>query len=220
MNLTKLREARAETWAKMLAIQAGAGATLTIEQRTAWDRLERQLQDQSGDIERAERTVDYSQVIDARGGYALDGATEYRAGEPLRSGQSVAGYVRSRGLVPSRDGYGDDEPLSLRKALKGVGKLADTTGQPLAMPSYIADLPRYVTNQVPGNLTVGTSTDTSDVFVADWRQLVVGVRTELQLTVLTERYADNGQVGIVAWWRGYTLVARPKAFHVTTGVRP
>lgn len=40
----------------------------------------------------------------------------------------------------------------------------------------------------PAELTVGTSTDTSDVFTADWTQLMIGVRTQLQITILNERY--------------------------------
>lgn len=67
---------------------------------------------------------------------------------------------------------------------------------------------------------MGTSTDTSDVFVADWSQLLVGIRTELQISVLAERYADYGSIGFVAWMRSDIAVARPKAFDVTTGVRP
>jgi len=109
--------------------------------------------------------------------------------------------------------------LSPRSA-RTLGKLKDTTGQPLMRPSYLDGLPMFVTNQIGTTFTVGTSTDTSDVFVADWSQLFVGVRTELQIGVLTERYADNGQIGFVSWWRGDVVVARAKAFHVTTGVRP
>ncbi len=56
--------------------------------------------------------------------------------------------------------------------------------------------------------------------MGDWRQLLIGVRTELQIKVLDQRYADNGQTGFIAWWRGDVAVARPKAFDVTTGVRP
>ena len=106
------------------------------------------------------------------------------------------------------------------RTARGLGKLKDTTGQPLMVPAYVSAVPTFSTNQVPGNLTVGTSLDTSDAFVADWRQLIVGVRTELQISVLTERYSDFGQVGILAWWRGDVVVARPAAFDVTTGVRP
>src|SRR4051794_18948208 len=98
--------------------------------------------------------------------------------------------------------------------------LTDTTGQPIRMPDVVAGLPRYSTAQVPNNLTLGTSTNTSDVFVADWSKLLVGVRTGLQIQVLTERYADNGQFGFLAWWRGDIAVARPKAYTVLKGVRP
>ncbi len=99
-----------------------------------------------------------------------------------------------------------------------LAKTKDTLGQSIVVPNYIADLPRYDTNQVPNTLTAGTASTASDIFTADWSQLFIGVRTELQLTVLNERYADTGQVGILAWWRGDVQVARAKAFNVTTGV--
>ncbi len=73
---------------------------------------------------------------------------------------------------------------------------------------------------MPNNLVVGTSgATTSDIFAADWRQLFVGVRTQLQIIVVPESLNDvRGQIGLLAWWRGDMAVARPKAFHVTTGV--
>lgn len=106
------------------------------------------------------------------------------------------------------------------RTARGLSKLKDTLGQPLDLPDYIATIPRLATNQVPNALTAGTSTDTSDVFVADWSKLLVGIRTELQVSVLAERYADYGSIGFVAWMRADIAVARPKAFDVTTGVRP
>lgn len=104
---------------------------------------------------------------------------------------------------------------------------ASGSGEYLAPPTYLDDVPRLTTSAVPTNLTVGSSTDTSDVFTADWSQLLVGVRTDLQVTVLSERYMTNdaagspagGQYGFMAWWRGDIVVARPKAFDVITGVR-
>lgn len=104
------------------------------------------------------------------------------------------------------------------RSARALAKLKDTTNQPLAAPGYLDGVPRYETNQVPNNLTQGSSSLASDMFVADWRQLYVGVRTNLQITVLSERYADTGQIGLLAWWRGDIAVARPKAFHVTSGV--
>jgi HK97 family phage major capsid protein len=101
---------------------------------------------------------------------------------------------------------------------RALAKLKDTTNQPLTVPGYLDGVPRYETNQIPNTLTQGASTLASDMVVGDFRQLYVGVRTQLQIQVLSERYADTGQVGILAWFRGDVAVARPKAFHVTSGV--
>ena len=100
-----------------------------------------------------------------------------------------------------------------------LSTLKDDTGQYLAPPEILSGIPRYTTNQVPVDLTVGTSTDCSDVFVADWRQLLIGVRTQLVITPLRERWADSAQLGFLAWWRGDVAVARPGAFTVVTGIR-
>ncbi len=80
-------------------------------------------------------------------------------------------------------------------------------------------MPRFKTTQVPTNLTTGLSTDTSEVYTGDFRQLFIGVRTTLQITALVERYADVGEVGLLAWYRGDVQVARAEAFEVLTCVR-
>lgn len=100
-----------------------------------------------------------------------------------------------------------------------IALFKDTTNQPLRAPQMLEGLPRYATTQVPTNLTAGTSTNASDVFVADWTKLYVGVRTQLVIRVLQERFADTGELGFLTWWRGDIAVARPKAFTVVTGVR-
>jgi HK97 family phage major capsid protein len=99
-----------------------------------------------------------------------------------------------------------------------LAKLKDTTGQYLAPPKALDSLPRYATNQVPTNLTVGTSTTTSDSFVGDFSQLLIGVRTGLAIEVLRERYADRFELGFLAHLRADVAVARPGAFVVVTGI--
>lgn len=125
----------------------------------------------------------------------------------------AVGQLRDNNETPTAIIYAD-------RTARTFAKLKATDNQPLAAPEYLDGIPRLSTKQVPTNLTVGTSTDTSDVFTADWRQLLLGVRTQLQIRVLSERYADTGQIGFLVWFRGDVAVARPKAFHVTTGVRP
>ena len=73
---------------------------------------------------------------------------------------------------------------------------------------------------MPVNLTQGTATNASDVFTADWSELLIGVRTRLEITVLRERSADLGAFELLAWWRGDIAVARPAAFDVIAGATP
>lgn len=103
---------------------------------------------------------------------------------------------------------------------RSLAKVKGSDGQYVVPPTYLDGIPRLTTSGVPTTLTVGTSTDTSDVFTADWSQLYVGVRIGLTVTLLEERFMpDAGQFGFVGWWRGDIQVARPKAFDVVTGIR-
>lgn len=101
-----------------------------------------------------------------------------------------------------------------------LAKLKDTTNQPLQAPDAVKALPRLPTNQIGNAYTVGESTNCSEVYVGQWDHLLIGMRTELRIIPLTERYADTGELGLVAWIRADIQLARPTAFNVITGVRP
>lgn len=92
-------------------------------------------------------------------------------------------------------------------------KATDSTGQPLSQPNDVSQRSKFVTNQIP-SYTKGTGTNMSDLFVGDFSQLLIGQRLDMDIKVLTERYAENGQIGIVAHWRGDVGLARPRAFSV------
>lgn len=101
------------------------------------------------------------------------------------------------------------------KLARFYAKTYDTTNQPMRMPPVVEQISKFVTNQIPANFTQGTSTtNMSDVFVGDWSQLLIGQRLDFTIQTLTERYAENGQIGIVAHWRGDVGLARPRAFAV------
>jgi HK97 family phage major capsid protein len=95
----------------------------------------------------------------------------------------------------------------------------DTQNNPMRVPPDVADIDKYVTNQIPSGFTQGTGTLMSDVFVGDWSQLLLGVRLDLQVQVLQEAYAGNGQFGILAVSRMDCACARPRAFAVYRGLR-
>jgi HK97 family phage major capsid protein len=104
------------------------------------------------------------------------------------------------------------------RTARTFARAKDANGAYLTPPTALDDVRRLDTRQVPTNLTQGTSTTSSDIFTADWRELLIGVRTQLEIGVLRERSADVGAYELMAWWRGDVQVARPAAFDVVTGV--
>ena len=102
-----------------------------------------------------------------------------------------------------------------------LGGLTDTTGQALRTPEYVAGIKRYSTNNVPTNLTTGTSTTSSLLFAGDWRRMVIGVRNGLNIKVIRDssRYVDTLETVIVAHVRADIALEQPSAFAVEKGVK-
>jgi HK97 family phage major capsid protein len=113
--------------------------------------------------------------------------------KPLRSNERVSAIVSNVALRQQYDG------------------MVDTMYNPIRMPDTIAKLPWLQTNAIP-SFTAGTmASRATDVFAGDFSQVLIGQRLGLEVRVLTERYAENGQIGLLAYWRGDIQVARPAA---------
>lgn len=82
-----------------------------------------------------------------------------------------------------------------------LAKLVDTTGQSLRKPQSIESLPMRATTQVPVDETYMTRSDATRIITGDF---FVGIRSELRVEVLKERFADNLQYGFLAWLRTIT----------------
>jgi len=124
----------------------------------------------------------------------------------------AAGVVRGNNFMPNAHIQAPRTSVSLSKLREA------TTSAYLAPPPAL--LPMLTTKQVPINLTVGTSTDCSEIYTADWSNLMVGIRTDFQLLFLRERFlADNLQYAFLAFLRADIQLAQPSAFVVDTGVR-
>jgi predicted phage gp36 major capsid-like protein len=82
---------------------------------------------------------------------------------------------------------------------KFYAKTYASDNQPLQRPPVLDQFRWFSTAQIPANFTQGTSTtNMSDVFDGDWRQLIIGQRLDLQVQTMVERYAALGQIGIIA----------------------
>ncbi|MGB2951078.1 MAG: phage major capsid protein [Rhodococcus sp. (in: high G+C Gram-positive bacteria)] len=122
----------------------------------------------------------------------------------------AAGAVRAANYEPTAHIVSTRSALSLQSA-------KDSTGAYLAAPQGL--LPILATTRVPNDVTVGTSNDTSYVFSGDYSMLYLGVRESLELTWLTERFADTGEVAALMHARVDFQVADPNAFVIDKGVR-
>src|SRR5207249_1195740 len=125
----------------------------------------------------------------------------------------AVGTVRNNNFEPNAQ-------VQAPRSATSLSKLKDTTNAYLAPPAALAGIPRLNTKTVPIALTVGTSTDCSELYTGQWDQCMLGVRTDFQLLFLRERYiADNLQYAFLAFLRADVQVAQPSAFNVDTGVR-
>ena len=83
------------------------------------------------------------------------------------------------------------------RTLVGYSALADSTNQPLARPEALKNMQFIATSQLPVSLSVGTSSDCSEVFVGDFRQAAVVLREAPNIMLANELHALTGQVGFV-----------------------
>lgn len=106
------------------------------------------------------------------------------------------------------------------RSLIGFGNLADTTNQPLQRPTTLQDVRFIATSAIPNTQTVGTSTDCTTIFVGDFTGVRFIFRERPSIQLLTELYAESGQVGFLCHVRADVIVPYPAQMAVVTGVRP
>lgn len=105
-----------------------------------------------------------------------------------------------------------------------LDRLKDTTNQPLRQPPSVEQVPKYITANIPENLTQGSSSLASEVYVGEWGDLLIGMRR--RLTIEASREASDAtdsafrklQYHFRAYLRADIAVLQPTHFAVLTGV--
>mgnify|MGYP000228477299 CR=1 FL=1 len=111
---------------------------------------------------------------------------------------------------------------TLRKAKDSQGRYLWSDPARPSDPPTIWGYPVLLTTQIPINLTVGTSTDCSEIYFGAWGEALIGQRMSLEIRVSEEAgdaFAQD-QVLVRAIMRVGFAVRYPEAFVVLTGVRP
>lgn len=91
-------------------------------------------------------------------------------------------------------------------------------GQPVFASPKIAAVPMLTTTAVATNLGAGTNEST--LIAGNFQHLLIGMRETLRMSVLRERYAETGELALVAHMRADIAVEHPLAFCAVTGIRP
>ncbi|MBN8714576.1 MAG: phage major capsid protein [Xanthomonadales bacterium] len=197
-------------------------------------RISRELLADGVDIDRAIRTAigqAFAKEIDRVGLRGSGTAPEPRgllnttgvnAVSLGTNGAALASYAPILSGIQSildADGPMPTAAIMAPRSLVDFGGLVDTTDQPLRAPSLVEPVRFIGTSQIPVNLTVGTSTDCSEVYLGDFSRMYFLLRENLSVQLLREAYAKTGELGFLCHLRADVVVPYPAAFAIVKGVR-
>ena len=102
--------------------------------------------------------------------------------------------------------------------------LRASTGEPLQQPRSMDAINVLQSNNIPTNLSQGTSSTASIAVLGDYGQLLLGMRDDVVVETTREGVGSGGsswqnlQVGVRVYMRADVQIARPAAFNVTAGI--
>jgi len=123
-------------------------------------------------------------------------------------------FVSSIGRILSNSGMPTAIITSPQVRIKCEG-LQDTLHQPLRKPDIMATVPILDTAKVPYGASPLTG---SAAYVGDYTYLWLGVRAQLELNFLRERYVEYGQYALASWLRVDVQCAHPELFDIVTNL--
>ncbi|MCR9178722.1 MAG: phage major capsid protein [Erythrobacteraceae bacterium] len=101
-----------------------------------------------------------------------------------------------------------------------LAKLKDADGNPLVPPAMVGRIPLLSTTSAPIDETEGTAENASSIVFGDFRDLMIGMRQQLEIRIYDQPLAGTGQLLVVAWMRADVQLAKPKSFAKLTGIIP
>lgn len=103
---------------------------------------------------------------------------------------------------------------------RDMAKLVNGNDDPLPVPEVLRNVPRMSTTSASIAETQGSATTASSILTGNFRELFIGIRDQVSITVLKERYADFGQIGFLVWMRADVQLAHKASFCRVKGVIP
>ncbi len=98
------------------------------------------------------------------------------------------------------------------RSLVKLGGLVDTLNQPIEVPKMLVPVKLIGTSQIRNALTVGVSTDCSEIYVGDFSKMALAQRENFSMMTAPELYATTGQIASFCHARADVIVTYPSAF--------
>ena len=96
--------------------------------------------------------------------------------------------------------------------------LTATDNQPLMMPPALQGIPMLQTSAL--QVDAGAGNNESNIVMGNFSNCLIGMRNQIQIQVLRERYMDTGQLAFVAMMRFDVALSHPESFHKISGITP
>lgn len=172
----------------------------------------------------------YARVIDQAAIYGVSG----NAGNPGLNAESglVSQSMGTNGAAPTDTQFISTAVESVRKAnvepsalisnpqvYGTVNRLnASTYAKYWERTADTANVPWLYSTALSATETQGTSSVASSLYAGDWSRMVIGMRVDLDVKVLNERYADVNQIGLLSYMRFSIRTTHPEAFTRVVGI--
>jgi HK97 family phage major capsid protein len=132
---------------------------------------------------------------------------------------SYANFFSAAQAIAEANGPMPTAAIMSPRSLVKLGGLTDTTGQPLRVPGMLENVKLIGTSQIPNNLTVGTSTDCSEIYIGDFSSLHFAMREAVSVQLLSELFAGTGEIAFACHVRADVVLTYPQALAVVTGIK-
>lgn len=129
-------------------------------------------------------------------------------------------FISALQSILAADGPMPTAAIMSPRSMTVLAGLLDTTSQPRRQPPILDNTKFIATSQIPNNLTVGASSDCSEIYMGDFSSVIYFMREGVSVQLLKETYAGTGEIGFACHTRVDAAATYPGALAVVTGVRP
>lgn len=155
------------------------------------------------------------------------GVTSFAGAQTINkgvNGGAIADYkdiVAAYRMLMDANYTGPTAAIMSPREWEAYTNLVDGDNNPLVMPRGIQNLPWLTTKSMPTTLDAGTSVgEASQIVIGDFTNLVIGIRQQIEMRLLTETFAQNNEFGILCTMRGDIQPLKEDAFVIINNIIP